>query len=464
MILNELKIQSDPCIIPSVSNGSVDERKPIGFKPIDLDGGYGRCVVLVSILIIAFADGFVYSFKDIMQPFISEFVEIDNKVSLIQSLLTSLMLATGPLSSAMCNRFGCRITTIIGAFVASTGCAISYKANSMEFLMFSVGIVMGTGFGLMYCPAIVMVTMYFKRIRSFAIVIYDEEEEEMKKITNNDKETRNQKEWQDHHVSIDLQLNERPEPIAEEDEDKASLHITDDKKENRMVMKMMDLSLFADPVFLLFVNSNFLTTIIFISLPTFMRNALRDHNLISQSEVYSENYYRISESEVYRLAGFFGLIVISLVGDSALPFKYGKDCARNRLWIYSWFLMISGVASAFAFLMVGLWVLISYCIIFGSFMISYRFTPVILLDLIGIERFTNAFGLLLLVQGIATFIGLHFGVMDIQWRYDWIIVFCGICLFLSGIMLFNIPFMTKHQNEVGFKNSAEKHGERPLLH
>ena len=38
----------------------------------------------------------------------------------------------------------------------------------MFFLIFSVGIVMGLGFGLMYCPAIVIVTIYFEKYRSLA--------------------------------------------------------------------------------------------------------------------------------------------------------------------------------------------------------------------------------------------------------------------------------------------------------
>lgn len=38
----------------------------------------------------------------------------------------------------------------------------------MSYLIFSVGIVMGTGFGFMYCPAIVIVTMYFEKYRSLA--------------------------------------------------------------------------------------------------------------------------------------------------------------------------------------------------------------------------------------------------------------------------------------------------------
>ena len=38
----------------------------------------------------------------------------------------------------------------------------------MWHMIFSIGVVMGLGFGLMYCPAIVIVTMYFESRRSLA--------------------------------------------------------------------------------------------------------------------------------------------------------------------------------------------------------------------------------------------------------------------------------------------------------
>nr|CAD2190488.1 unnamed protein product [Meloidogyne enterolobii] len=145
-----------------------EARKPIAYRPRALDGGYGWVVVLGSFLIHVFTDGFVYSFGVIAESLIQEFDSSNTVVSTILSLLTGLMLATGPLASAICNRIGCRITTIIGAIIASFGCAISYFATSMAFLIFSVGIVMGTGFGLMYCPAIVIVTIYFEKYRSLA--------------------------------------------------------------------------------------------------------------------------------------------------------------------------------------------------------------------------------------------------------------------------------------------------------
>ncbi|VDO10524.1 unnamed protein product [Haemonchus placei] len=87
---------------------------------------------------------------------------------MIISLLTGLTLGSGPLASAICNKYGCRATTITGALIAAVGCGISYFATQMWQIVFSVGVIMGVGFGLMYCPAIVIVTMYFEKRRSLA--------------------------------------------------------------------------------------------------------------------------------------------------------------------------------------------------------------------------------------------------------------------------------------------------------
>ncbi|KAK6017936.1 hypothetical protein OSTOST_16533, partial [Ostertagia ostertagi] len=87
---------------------------------------------------------------------------------MIISLLTGLTLGSGPLASAVCNKYGCRATTITGAFIAAIGCGMSYFATEMWHIVFSVGVIMGVGFGLMYCPAIVIVTMYFEKRRSLA--------------------------------------------------------------------------------------------------------------------------------------------------------------------------------------------------------------------------------------------------------------------------------------------------------
>ncbi|CCD64115.1 Major facilitator superfamily (MFS) profile domain-containing protein [Caenorhabditis elegans] len=136
--------------------------------PLPPDGGWGWVVVLGSFFVHVFADGFVYSFGVLVETLMEEFHASNTMAALIISLLTGLTLGSGPLASAVCNKYGCRITTITGAGVAFVGCALSYFATAMWHIVITVGVIMGTGFGLMYCPAIVIVTMYFENKRSLA--------------------------------------------------------------------------------------------------------------------------------------------------------------------------------------------------------------------------------------------------------------------------------------------------------
>ncbi len=80
-----------------------------------------------------------------MKELLKEFAESAGLTSAVVSLLTGLTLASGPLASAVTDRFGCRSTTIAGALLAAVGSAISCWATSIYFLIFSVGIVMGVG-------------------------------------------------------------------------------------------------------------------------------------------------------------------------------------------------------------------------------------------------------------------------------------------------------------------------------
>ncbi|KAE9551974.1 hypothetical protein FO519_004826, partial [Halicephalobus sp. NKZ332] len=140
----------------------VGTREPTGWKPVALDGGYGWIVVLASFSIHVIVDGFLYSFGVIAESLVKEFNGTNAEVSTILCILTGLTFGIGPISSAICNKIGCRLTTIIGILFMSCGCAISYNANSMTYLIGSIGLIMGTGFGLLYCPSIVIVTMYFE--------------------------------------------------------------------------------------------------------------------------------------------------------------------------------------------------------------------------------------------------------------------------------------------------------------
>lgn len=87
-----------------------------------------------------------------------------------------------------------------------------------------------------------------------------------------------------------------------------------------------------------------------------------------------------------------------------------------------------------------------YAAVFGFTIGAYvGLTSVILVDLLGLEKLTNAFGLLLLFQGIATFVGppIVGFLYDKSGSYTPGFAFAGAMIGVSGFMLFFIPALQR---------------------
>lgn len=109
-----------------------------------------------------------YSFGIFYKEFLNEFKEGAGYTAWIMSLLAGVTLCSGPISSSIVNRFGCRTATIVGAILAGSCLIVSVWAKSVLFLIFTIGFGTGFGLGLIYVPAIVSVTTYFEKYRSLA--------------------------------------------------------------------------------------------------------------------------------------------------------------------------------------------------------------------------------------------------------------------------------------------------------
>ena len=78
----------------------------------------------------------------------------------------------------------------------------------------------------------------------------------------------------------------------------------------------------------------------------------------------------------------------------------------NRLYLYNSCLVVCGVSMALSPFCSSYNLQVVYCAIFGITSGAYvGLTSVVLVDLLGLEKLTNAFGLLLMFQGIASVIG-----------------------------------------------------------
>lgn len=91
-----------------------------------------------------------------------------------------------------------------------------------------------------------------------------------------------------------------------------------------------------------------------------------------------------------------------------------------------------------------------YACFFGFLIGAYvGLTSVILVDLLGLEKLTNAFGLLLLFQGIASLIGppMAGSLYTYTLSYSPGFILAGVMIAISGLVLFAIPPLQRRHNQ-----------------
>ncbi|XP_042869845.1 monocarboxylate transporter 12-like [Penaeus japonicus] len=145
-----------------------EENQEVTTMPTPPDGGWGWVVVFASFMIHVFADGFTYTFGIYFVHLLQYYQSTAGATSWIASILVGVTLGSGPIAGIFVNKFGCRLVTIAGAVLASAALFVSIFAPNVQTLYITIGVGAGLGFGLIYLPAIVCVTGYFEKRRSFA--------------------------------------------------------------------------------------------------------------------------------------------------------------------------------------------------------------------------------------------------------------------------------------------------------
>ncbi|XP_037938291.1 monocarboxylate transporter 12 isoform X2 [Teleopsis dalmanni] len=206
--------------------------------------------------------------------------------------------------------------------------------------------------------------------------------------------------------------------------------------------EMMNFSLLKDVIFLLFAASNFCTSIGF-NMPYVY--------IVSQAETLKLD----SEQSSYLIAT---IGIANTVGRIILGYISDKPWV-NRLWVYNVCLTICGIATALCPLCTDINSLMFYCAVFGFTIGAYvGLTSVILVDLLGLDKLTNAFGLLLLFQGVASFIGPPIGgwLYDITESFGPAFIMAGVMIAISGVMLFAIPPIQRYNERKAEQINAQQ--------
>ncbi|CAK1547893.1 unnamed protein product [Leptosia nina] len=133
------------------------------------DGGYGWVVVFGAFMVQFWVAGLFKSYGVLYVEIMETFPDSSESVaSWIPAALSTLCLALAPLSSALCEKYSCRLVVFIGGLFCASGLALSYFSTGLLHLLLSFGVMTGIGGGLSTTPGIVIVSQYFDKHRAMA--------------------------------------------------------------------------------------------------------------------------------------------------------------------------------------------------------------------------------------------------------------------------------------------------------
>ncbi|XP_045201696.2 monocarboxylate transporter 13-like [Mercenaria mercenaria] len=137
-------------------------------KEFHQDSSWSWVVAMAAFVAHLITHGIVYSFGILFLTLEDNFNGTKAELSWIPSLTTGTLYLIGPVASIMINRYGCRAVSVVGSILGFLGYLASIFVRHLYMLYITMGIVAGCGFGMVFLPAILIVTKYFNKYRSLA--------------------------------------------------------------------------------------------------------------------------------------------------------------------------------------------------------------------------------------------------------------------------------------------------------
>lgn len=130
-------------------------------EEVFLDGGYAWVIVFATFMNSFIAEGISDSLSNFHVAFIEDFKVNRAKTSWVISTALGMSFIPGPFVGVLIEWLGSRTVTIAGSLTIFVGLFIGSYMQSIESLIFPVGIIGGIGFCLMTMPQLVIVSEYF---------------------------------------------------------------------------------------------------------------------------------------------------------------------------------------------------------------------------------------------------------------------------------------------------------------
>ncbi|XP_039621692.1 monocarboxylate transporter 8 [Polypterus senegalus] len=131
------------------------------------EGGFGWFVVFAA----TWCNGSIFGIQNsfgILHVMLKDLGDSNDKTlqfkaAWVGALAMGMIFFCSPIVSMFTDHFGCRKTSVAGAFVAFTGLLSSSFANSLGMLYFTYGILFGCGSSFAFQPSLVILGHYFRQ-------------------------------------------------------------------------------------------------------------------------------------------------------------------------------------------------------------------------------------------------------------------------------------------------------------
>ncbi|CAH1389179.1 unnamed protein product [Nezara viridula] len=139
--------------------------------PIPPDGGWGWVIVVVCFYANAVIDVPSIGFQVIL-PHLMDTLEVTaSTASVIFSTYTLLLYFMGPFAGGICNRFGFKVTTVVGSLLMMIGLFVSFFMSDFVAFIIFFGIISGFGSSLVFMVGNVAPGFWFEFKRAIALGI-----------------------------------------------------------------------------------------------------------------------------------------------------------------------------------------------------------------------------------------------------------------------------------------------------
>ncbi|OQV25468.1 putative Monocarboxylate transporter 12 [Hypsibius exemplaris] len=443
---------NDPPIEPvarKVTKVNSDQDRP---TPAIKESPYGWVIVASVFMIHVIVDGLTNSFGELYAVTKERFQTTDTLTAAVLSVQIGVTYGCGPLVNFLYEKFGAQAVALAGALLAAAGFGLSLLTTTIWEMMLTYGVLTGLGFGLMYLPAIMSVTSWFENRRALATSIA---------VSGSGVGTFALNPLTalilEHYgfstsllfrggialggifFALLLQRPAAPPVPAEAVPIHRTVSVVHSQHNRRFctaankiwiwLKSSVDWKLLTCWAFVIYCVSSF-----FGGFAAFVPNVYQSDRAVAESGME-----QLDASWLVSIGGItniLGRLVAGLISDR----KWAGNAVMSGLYC-----LLAGVATCLSVLCSTFAGYAIYASVFGwAAGAIVALQTLVLTDIISIDKISNAFGILLFVQGAAVFVGPPFAGYLIELtngKYPVCFIVFGAIMVFSGLLLLVIPFL-----------------------